>query len=902
MANRNMRNTTKVEALIESCRSEGKWQRVIELTDELKTGSPHNECLANFLVGEARLENYLEENALAAADATFGRAKTGLGEARRYLNLALGESGQKAGIALDAYLLLAKLCFACGEYEQSLDNFVKAELNTLAEKELTLRSLKILAESYAIKGLCLEQQTSKPTSKFKKAEKDTEMVSGRLLRDPHLIKFPLAMQISCFERASDLGLLYLQEYDIVSGSSSSNNSTAGSTLNVNATSVQPSSSSFAISSTIPASGPSGLEVNRRMGAILETALQRAPIVLIKTGKLQEAVERYRIMLNAIETRATQSLRLTLARQLAEVLLRGVSGTIYAPPFGAKGGGGTLRGGSSKKLWKPRKYAARQQFSPRNQQEEVILLLLIAEALAVRDTVLSQSPEFRLARQHAMGNVTAVYDLLTLATVRWGLVQLLNESFEKALKFSFGEQHVWRQYGLSLMAAEKHAHALRVLQESMKLTPSDPLPCMLASRLCYESLETVKQGLDYAQQALKREVKGFRPSRCQLFVGIGHQQLAIQSNLKSERDACNKLALEALERAVQQDGNDHLAEYYLSLQYALLGQLPEALVHIRFALALRMEHAPCLHLFALLLTASRRPREALGVVEDALHEFPDYLQLLHVKAHLQLHLEDADTALATVQHMLAVWRDVYEAQLAGEEEKHSDTKSGVHLAHSSQMSDKDSNSVYAASLAAVSRVEQALSEAASSLSSFTQRPGPRRPWMLQIEIWLLLADVYLRIDQPNEALNCIHEASQIYPLCHQIMFMRGQVHVYLEQWLDAKQCFLNAVAANPHHTEALRALGETHLILGEPRLAEKMLKDAAKLDPSCPKIWLVSSNKFAVASLTHGYWFCVSNRFALGKVLETLGDFHASADCFATSLQLEPSCPVLPFTSIPLVFE
>jgi len=158
MANKNMRNTTtKVEALIESCRSEGKWHRVIELTDELKTGSPHNgkkisaddgtpvmttffrgtECLANFLVGEARLESYLEENALAS-DSNFGRAKSGLAEARRFLHLALGESGQKAGIALDAYLLLAKLCFACGEYEQSLDNFVKAELNTLAEKELTL--------------------------------------------------------------------------------------------------------------------------------------------------------------------------------------------------------------------------------------------------------------------------------------------------------------------------------------------------------------------------------------------------------------------------------------------------------------------------------------------------------------------------------------------------------------------------------------------------------------------------------------------------------------------------------------------------------------------------------------------------------------------------------------------
>lgn len=68
-----------------------------------------------------------------------------------------------------------------------------------------------------------------------------------------------------------------------------------------------------------------------------------------------------------------------------------------------------------------------------------------------------------------------------------------------------------------------------------------------------------------------------------------------------------------------------------------------------------------------------------------------------------------------------------------------------------------------------------------------------------------------------------------------------MHVYLEQWLDAKQCFLNAVAANPNHTEALRALGETHLMLGEPRLAEKMLKDAAKLDPNCPKIWQAYRN-------------------------------------------------------------
>lgn len=178
---------------------------------------------------------------------------------------------------------------------------------------------------------------------------------------------------------------------------------------------------------------------KRMGTILETALQRAPIVLIKAGKLQEAIDRYRNMLSAIETRTTQSLRLTLARQLAEVLLRGVSGTVYAPPQG------TLPK-SAKKLWKPRKYMGRNHFIPKNQHEETILLLLISESLSVKDAVLSQSPEFKMVRQHAMDNATAVYDLLSLATIRWGLGPLLNDSFEKALKFSYGEQHIWKQYG------------------------------------------------------------------------------------------------------------------------------------------------------------------------------------------------------------------------------------------------------------------------------------------------------------------------------------------------------------------------------------------------------------------------------------------------------------------------
>lgn len=72
--------------------------------------------------------------------------------------------------------------------------------------------------------------------------------------------------------------------------------------------------------------------------------------------------------------------------------------------------------------------------------------------------------------------------------------------------------------------------------------------------------------------------------------------------------------------------------------------------------------------------------------------------------------------------------------------------------------------------AASRVEQALSEVASSLSSFSPRPGPQRAWMLLLEVWLLLAEIYLALDQPADVLMCIQEASQIFPLSHHIMHM------------------------------------------------------------------------------------------------------------------------------------
>jgi hypothetical protein len=47
-------------------------------------------------------------------------------------------------------------------------------------------------------------------------------------------------------------------------------------------------------------------------------------------------------------------------------------------------------------------------------------------MAARDAVLSQSPEFKEARIRAYDNATAIYDLLTIALIRWGHADILHE--------------------------------------------------------------------------------------------------------------------------------------------------------------------------------------------------------------------------------------------------------------------------------------------------------------------------------------------------------------------------------------------------------------------------------------------------------------------------------------------
>ncbi|XP_046387434.1 tetratricopeptide repeat protein 7B [Ischnura elegans] len=886
------RNIGRYEADIEKCREEGNWKREVELAEQMKTRL-QNDALATFCIGEGKLESFLEE--FPPVEQNISRARNGLNDAKRYLMLVVTEDVKKE-MVLDAHLLLGKLHYAMGWYDKSLTHYQQADLHTLPEQQLPSRSLRIVAESFAIKGLCLEKVPPPSTSKFRMVEWEEQMVR-------------------CFELAGDLTLLYLQEQDkvvhgvAVGGPTGGGVTSSGAGAGVGgggggssggAASAPPSAASGGGSPQPP------LHPERHLGPILEMALQRAPILYIRQGKLQSAVNRYRTMLSAVESSATQNLRLTLTRQLAEVLLRGVSGNVYAVPSFVPSSGGSMQrvrgvrgGGGSESPWKPRKYMGLNQFVPRSENEEIILLLLISEAMAVRDAVLSQSPEFRDARVHAYDNTTAVYDLLAITLVRWGLAHLLNESFERALKFSFEEPHVWMQRALCLMASGRHALALPVLSQVARQLPNATLPCLLAARLCYEHLNRVSEGVEWSRRAIGREQGS--PSglmaRCQLHLGIGLHLMALASQLKKERRALASQAIDCFRRAEQSDAGDHLPQHYLALCLATFhgglaeagaSCLAEAGQRVRLALSLRAEHHASLQLLALLLSAEGAHDEALELVNASLEKYPSSLNLLYVRAALEAFTGRHEVAIMTAKEMLLLWRTLYKDD--GDEGSGGGRSVFQLYSTTADISDKDSSSLHAHSLAA-SRVEQALSEVASSFSS---QPGGQMGMgpttgpsqfechhrvSLQLRIWLLIADLFLALDYPAPAESCVREAATISPMSHQVMHARGLIHEHRREFSEAKRFFQNAVAINPIHVESLQHLGLMYHYLGSHRLAEKTLRDATKIDPTSHQTW-----------------------YNLGKVLEAMGEYESASNCMITALEVETTSPVLPYATVPITFE
>uniref|UniRef100_A0A4W2CYT8 Tetratricopeptide repeat protein 7B n=1 Tax=Bos indicus x Bos taurus TaxID=30522 RepID=A0A4W2CYT8_BOBOX len=783
---------SRLETEIERCRSESQWERIPELARQLSAKLIAHDDMAELLLGEAKLEQYLKEHPLRQGASPRG-PRPQLTEVRKHLTAALDRGNLKSEFLQESSLVLAKLHYVEGDCEGALRLYARAGLEDWPLTGAPPYRLRMAAEAYATQGLCLEKLPISSSTSSLRVDREQDI-------------------ITCYEKAGDIALLYLQE-----------------------------------------------------------------------------IER------------------TIARQLAEILLRGMCEQSYWNPLEdppcQSPLDDPLRKGANTKTYtltrKARVYSGENIFCPQENTEEALLLLLISESMANRDAVLSRIPEHKSDRLISLQSASVVYDLLTIALGRRGQYEMLSECLERAMKFAFEEFHLWYQFALSLMAAGKSARAVKVLKECIRLKPDDATIPLLAAKLCVGSLHWLEEAekfaktvVDAGEKTSEFKAKGY------LALGLTYSLQATDASLRGMQEVLQRKALLAFQRAHSLSPTDHQAAFYLALQLAISRQIPEALGYVRQALQLQGDDANSLHLLALLLSAQKHYHDALNIIDMALSEYPENFILLFSKVKLESLSRGPDEALLTCKHMLQIWKSCYNLTNPSDSGRGSSLLDRT-IADRRQLntitlpdfSDPETgnspevyfhgfpslfsvSSIHATSVAA-SRVEQALSEVASSLQSSAPKQGPLHPWMTLAQIWLHAAEVYIGIGKPAEATACTQEAANLFPMSHNVLYMRGQVAELRGNVDEARRWYEEALSISPTHVKSMQRLALILHQLGRYSLAEKILRDAVQVNSTAHEVWN-----------------------GLGEVLQAQGNDAAATECFLTALELEASSPAVPFTVIP----
>ncbi|KTG37597.1 hypothetical protein cypCar_00011221 [Cyprinus carpio] len=559
------------------------------------------------------------------------------------------------------------------------------------------------------------------------------------------------------------------------------------------------------------SGASRVRLSEREEECLSCYLMACDAGLLYLQEFDKGTQQLRRVMRAVESRGSQSFRKTVARRLAEVLLGSVCEDAYwgplspPPPDWLKREGATLpKDAIYPSSRPPQRYNTEGSFCPQDVVEEAVLLLLITESMytAVQNSaVISRTPEHQEVREISMQEASSVYDLLSIAMARRGQYAMLSECLERAMKFSYNEFHLWYQLGLSLMASGKNEGAVSVLKECVTMRPQDPIPPLLAAKVCINQLHWLEDAVSLSAGVVALgECAGESVPRAHLAIGLCRSLQASDAPLKADRDEFNRRALQSLWKAHALDPEDPQISFYLSLQLALVRQVSEAMEPLQLALNIHGDDLHSLHLLTLLLSAQKHYQHALDTLKLAIIQHPDNFNLLFTKVKLEEVLFGPAAALQTCTEMLQLWLSRYDFTRPSEEDDTSSIPpdpgplcrkpSGLHLMLP-DFQETETGSQSAPSLA-VSRLEQAMSEV-SALSS-THRYGPAYIWTTLERIWLqavLQGKLLVHTGRVGLGEKMLRDAIQVENTNHEAWSGLGEA-LQSRGSAQAPDCFLTAL--------------------------------------------------------------------------------------------------------------
>lgn len=425
-------------------------------------------------------------------------------------------------------------------------------------------------------------------------------------------------------------------------------------------------------------------------------------------------------------------------------------------------------------------------------------------------------------------------------------------FSKPLKTNFEDRNLWLRLGLALSLSKnryKMRSALQAFHECMRLDPLDPLPAMLAAKLMLEELDEPEDGLELIMEAIER-CKETSPllSRCYLMASIMYAYMYEREpeSIKPSKSSHFESSMKYLNLA-KVDG-DHLVYFHQALHDAKRKLYCSAIDMLRKSIGMNPQHVPSIHLMILSLSALKMFTEALNLCESSIIEFEDNLLLLYMKCNLEQCLVETrgyKFALGTAQYILKRIRGLRRSPEVAADGAHQDPP-------------KPSNNLFADDVIGDNRKRQ---------DPFTQ----------EMTIWLLVAEIFIKIGSISDAELCVDEASlhATGALSYQILFIRGLISKAKNNLNEARSFFQSCLALSPRHPKALQQLAHVHYLLGNHSIAEKFLKDSLDLDADCHRSW-----------------------HFLSLVYIQTNQHDKAKECEKKATDLEGSMPMIPLSTIP----
>lgn len=870
--------------------NERNWEKVDELLKQLSKKCSGNDGAVVMIQAAMNLDFYLQENTPKQSNSP--RSTEALNDIKGKLQEAMTAESKDSSFSVidESTMLMCKVLYAQKKINDCLNMIKNIDLETISKKKSNpCYKLKLLSEVYALKGLCLEHSSSS---------------HGKPNYDSI---------VEAYDKSVNMALAYVTDYDKSSVHSS------------------PSSSS---------SEP-------LFSYEMELAFQRVHLLHIKNNNLDTAVSRLRLVLKQTKNRIIAGVQLFLTRDLAAILLRGISEVKYASPrfrdsvdsedvSSAGSPDASVFSDSAQEkpsfsvssnelnpsqidvsfkssshrsstfiplaqpeglVNKPKFFVGEKECDPTDSTQESILLLLITEAILNTDPILDMSPEHAEARKQIIHDAHILYDLMAVALIKYSLFDMFSTNIEASMRYSYDEFHIWYQYALSLISARRHSRAVTVLEECSRIRPNDPSPYLFAAKICYEQLQKIDKGIELANKALEAASSCEKTDSsneyddenedllplAHIAIGVGYCYLCSDGTARDEISEHQNKAISHFTKAHNLDVLDYKPLLFIAIQMAQQRRIREAIQKVKEALELEPHCLNSLHLLALLLSSEKRYKECFSILATACKLYPENINLLITKCKLELCVGCNEEALCTCNTIMDIWQDLYE---------------------------KCSNSV----LTNGSIIERMTSDRISCTNHSTRNE-------LDFDAGSLIANS-IAVSRVERALSGIEssvgdtfrrtvEVSASHPMALKahIWLLITEVYIVLQRYDDAARSLQEASTILPMSHAVLHMQGRLLQAKGELVEAGIAFHSAVTLQPKhhqamCEwgkNLICRGQNKHAKTILQKSVKLnpmSFDTWESLGDILQLTGDGEGAVKCLATALRMQSTSPVVPFVTIP----